>query len=113
MIRLAALSLFVVLVGMVPARITHTRGWVMFGVGTALALTFALFFVVDTRRLKLRLGLGHRAEAVFVVLRRTGLPLLGLAFFLAWTVIYIGLWAFRPDGAFRGLERPPHFADFF
>jgi hypothetical protein len=113
MIRLGALSLFVVLVGMVPARLSPSRGWVVFGAGTAIAVSGALLFVVDTRRMKLRLGLGHRAEAFLVLLRRTGLPVLGLAFFLAWALVYIGLWAFRPDGAFTGLEHRPHFSDFF
>jgi hypothetical protein len=113
MVRLGALSLFVVLVGMVPSRLSPTRGWGIFGAGIALAVTGALLFFADTRRLKTRLGLGHRAEALLMLMRRTGLPVLGLAFFLAWTVVYIGLWAFRPEGAFTGLEHRPHFADFF
>jgi hypothetical protein len=113
MIRLGALSLFVVLVGMVPSRLSPSRGWGIFAAGIALAVTGALLFFADTRRLKSRLGLGHRAEAFLMLLRRTGLPVLGLAFFLAWTVVYIGLWAFRPEGAFTGLEHRPHIADFF
>ena len=48
-----------------------------------------------------------------LVLRRTGLPLLGLVFFLAWTVVYIALWAIHPEQAFTGLPESPRFADFF
>jgi len=113
MVRLGLLSLFVVLVGMVPVRMTHTGAWVVFGGGCAFTIAGAFLFTADTGRLKARLGLGHRAEAVLVVFRRTGLPILGLAFFLAWTVIYIGLWAYHPQTAFHGIEPRPHFADFF
>jgi hypothetical protein len=45
-----------------------------------------------------------------------GLPLLGLAFFLAWTLVYLALWWFHPRGgqaAFAGLGARPRFADFF
>jgi hypothetical protein len=54
-----------------------------------------------------------RAAAVFVALRRVGLVLLALAFFLFWTLIYIGVWRSHPGGAFRGLADPPTFSDFF
>jgi hypothetical protein len=47
------------------------------------------------------------------VLRRTGLPLLGLVFFLGWTVVYVALWAIHPEEAFTGLPDAPRFADFF
>ena len=48
-----------------------------------------------------------------LVLRRTGLPLLGLVFFLAWTVVYVALWAIHPEQAFTGLPDAPRFSDFF
>jgi hypothetical protein len=38
---------------------------------------------------------------------------LALGFFLAWTFVYIALWWARPEGAFRGLDPEPRFADFF
>ena len=56
---------------------------------------------------------GENPSATLGVLRHTGLPLLGLVFFLAWTILYIGLWWVRPDGAFTGLAVAPRFADFF
>jgi hypothetical protein len=40
-------------------------------------------------------------------LRRVGLPLIGLAFFLVWTFVYIGIWWVHPHEAFRGLEQHP------
>ena len=39
--------------------------------------------------------------------------LLALAFFLFWTLIYIGVWRWHPDGAFHGLPHTPTFSDFF
>jgi hypothetical protein len=56
---------------------------------------------------------GNTLGATLGVLRHTGLPLLGLVFFLAWTILYIGLWWVRPNGAFTGLAAAPRFADFF
>jgi hypothetical protein len=113
MIRLAVLSGFVVLVGMIRTRMTPHHAWVVFGVGVGLAVAGGILFAVGTRRLTDRLRLGFRAEAVLLLLRRTGLPLLGLAFFLAWTIVYIGLWAFDPRHSFNGLATLPRFADFF
>jgi hypothetical protein len=60
------------------------------------------------------LGAGvARAAALLLALRRIGLVLLALAFFLFWTLIYIGVWRWHPDGAFRGLPHTPTFSDFF
>ncbi len=116
-IRLGLLSLFVVLVAMVRPRITPgNAGWVTL-VGALAAVFGAAAFLVATRRIALRLPLVERSErvadAVFVLLRRLGLPLLGLAFFLLWTFVYIAVWWAHPQDAFRGLEPHPRFADFF
>ena len=113
MIRLAALSAFVVLVGMIRSRMTHRDAWMIFGVGVGLAATGAVLFAVGSRRLTERMSLGYRAAGILLLLRRTGLPLLGLAFFLVWTIVYVGLWAFDPVHAFDGLAPLPRFADFF
>ena len=60
------------------------------------------------------LGAGvARAAALMLALRRVGLVLLALAFFLFWTLIYIGVWRSHPEGAFRGLPGTPTFSDFF
>ena len=113
MIRLAALSTFVVLVGMIRSRMTHRDAWIIFGVGVGLAATGAVLFAVGSRRLTERLSLDYRAAGILLLLRRTGLPLLGLAFFLVWTIVYVGLWAFDPVHSFAGLAPLPRFADFF
>jgi hypothetical protein len=113
MIRLAILSAFVVLVGMIRSRMTPHDAWIVFGVGAGLAAAGGILFAVGSRRLTERLELSHRVFGVLALFRRMGLPLLGLAFFLVWTIVYVGLWAFDPSHAFDGLERLPRFADFF
>ena len=113
MIRLGVLSAFVVLVGMIRSRMTHQDAWIIFGVGVGLAATGAVLFAVGSRRLTERMSLGYRAAGILLLLRRMGLPLLGLAFFLAWTLVYVGLWWSHPHAAFTGLAAAPRFADFF
>jgi hypothetical protein len=113
MIRLAILSAFVILVEMIRSRMTPDEAWVVFGVGVSLAAAGAVFFAIGSRRLTESLGLSYRAEGVLLLLRKMGLPLLGLAFFLAWTIVYLGLWAFDPVHSFEGLDKLPRFADFF
>jgi hypothetical protein len=115
--RLFILCAFIVAIGMIRPRLTSERaGWVLVGCGivTALALTA---FVLSTARVAHRLPMVAGGVAAFtavrVSLRRVGLPLLALAFFLFWTFVYLGLWWFRPDGTFSGLAEMPRFADFF
>jgi hypothetical protein len=112
MVRLATLSAFVVAIGMIPFHLSHEGAWIVFGSGTALVVTGAAFMLGFTRRLEARLAIPG-VETFLLTLRRTGLPLLGLAFFLAWTLVYIGVWASHPQTAFIGLSDTPRFADFF
>jgi hypothetical protein len=116
-VRLGALGLFIVLVAMVRVRLSaSSAGWAVL-VGALAALAAGGLFLVATRRLAGRLPFPDRAErvtdAIFVILRRVGLPLVGLAFFLVWTFVYIGVWWAHPEEAFRGLGSHPRFADFF
>ena len=116
-LRLAGLCLFIVLVGMIKWRLSvhsadrllHIGGFTVIGAGVT--------FFTATRRLIAHLPLIDRsqslAQAVLQMIRRIGLPLLGLAFFMVWTFIYIALWAVHPTGAFTGLGGTPRFADFF
>jgi hypothetical protein len=113
MIRLAILSAFVVLVGMISSRMTPHHAWIVFGVGAGLAAAGGVLFAAGSLRLTERLELSNRVAGVLLLFRRMGLPLLGLAFFLLWTIVYVGLWAFDPSHSFAGLERLPRFADFF
>ena len=50
-----------------------------------------------------------------MLVRRTGLPLLALTFFLFWTFVYLGLWWYRPEDSFVGIGDTvnPRFSDFF
>ncbi len=54
-----------------------------------------------------------RGTALLLALRHVGIVLLALAFFLFWTLIYIGVWRWHPAGAFQGLPHTPTFSDFF
>jgi hypothetical protein len=81
---------------------------------TAAALAWFLGAAQQLARALPFLQTGERfTGAVLTELRRIGLPLLGLAFFLAWAFVYIALWAVHPTEAFRGLGDRPRFADFF
>jgi hypothetical protein len=113
MLRLAALSAFVVAIGMVRSHLTTGRAWVIVGVGAALVVIGLVALLGATHRLDQRLRLGWASRAFVLVLRRTGLPLLGLVFFLTWTLVYVALWALHPEQAFTGLSDTPRFADFF
>jgi hypothetical protein len=113
MVRLGLLSLFVIAIGMIRGRLTTTTAWVVVGIGAALSVIGLLVLLGATRRLEERLKIPWPAEAFVLLLRRIGLPLVGLAFFLAWTVVYVALWAIHPEEAFTGLAEEPRFADFF
>ena len=116
-IRLGLLSLFVVLTAMVRPRLTHwSAGWLLVA-GLGFVVAAGALFSLATRRVALALPFleapWRLTDAVLLVLRRIGLPLLGLAFFLVWTFVYVGIWWVHPHDAFRGLEQHPRFADFF
>jgi hypothetical protein len=116
-LRLAVLCAFIIAVGMVRPRLSPDSAGVLLLIGGGLVTVGAAAAFVATRRLAARLPLLDRsqrvADAILLVIRRTGLPLLGLAFFLLWTFVYLGLWWFRPEGSFVGLAPNPRFADFF
>ena len=116
-IRLLVLCGFIVAVGMIRPRLTPDAAGVVLVIGGIAVLAGLATFLGTTRRLAARLPLLERsqriADALTLQVRRIGLPLLGLAFFLFWTFVYLGLWWFRPEGAFGGLAANPRFADFF
>jgi hypothetical protein len=116
-IRFVILCASIVAVGMIGGRLTGHSAGVLLVVGVAAGVGGAATFVLATRRLLARLPFVSESQQVFdgvlLVLRRTGLPLLGLAFFGAWTFVYISLWWYAPTQAFTGLAANPRFADFF
>jgi hypothetical protein len=116
-VRLGVLCLFIVAIGMARPRLgPHEAGLILIGGGVG-TLVGALAFLAATRRHAARSSLLDRSErvmgAVFLLLRKTGLPFLGLTFFLFWTFVYLGVWWFHPAEAFTGLDPRPRFADFF
>jgi hypothetical protein len=113
MVRRAALSACVVAIEMIRFHLTRESAWVVVGSGAAVVAAAAAVMLGLTRRLEARLALPGATEALLLAVRRTGLPLLGLAFFLTWTLVYIGVWASHPRTAFTGLAGTPRFADFF
>ena len=113
MIRLATLSLFVVGVGMIRYHLSSRGACADHDPGAGLAAMIAVATFGLTKRIEARLQIPGASEAFLLLLRRTGLPMLGLAFFLAWTVVYIGVWLAHPAQAFEGLGPNPRFADFF
>ena len=113
MLRLAALSLFVVAIGMVRWHLTTTAAWIVVGVGAGIVLVAIAGLLGLTRVLEERLAIPWATQAFVLALRRVGLPLLGLVFFLAWTVVYVALWVIHPEQAFTGLPDEPRFSDFF
>jgi hypothetical protein len=118
-VRLLVACLAIWALGMLSPRIDRGRADVVLIVGWGLILVGLLVLALGTQRMLARLdvpllGAGvARAAALVVALRRIGLVLLALAFFLFWTLIYIGVWRWHPEGAFRGLPHTPTFSDFF
>jgi len=116
-IRLGVLCAAIVGIGMLSPRLSPHSARVLAISGAVAVLVGLALFVVATRRLAERLPFlsasQRLADAVFLQLRRIGLPLLGLLFFLFWTFVYVALWAVHPGMAFRGLGPSPRFADFF
>lgn len=115
--RLAVLCTVIVVVGMARPRISaDSAGWILLGGGLAAFAGF-LCLLAATRYHAGRSAFVERSErviaAVFVLLRKTGLPFLGLAFFLFWAFVYLGVWWYDPGTAFAGLDPSPRFADFF
>ena len=60
------------------------------------------------------LGAGvARVAALILALRRIGLVLLAVGFFLFWTLIYIGVWRSASGRRLQGPAETPRFSDFF
>jgi hypothetical protein len=118
-VRLLGACLAIWALGMFSPEIDRGAADVVLIVGWGVILAALLVLAVGTQRVLQRLdipllGAGvARAAALVLALRRVGLVLLALAFFLFWTLIYIGVWRSHPSAAFHGLPRTPTFSDFF
>jgi hypothetical protein len=116
-IRLGILCLMIIAIELLRPRLSpDSAGWVATG-GAVAMVAGGVLFIGAARRLTAHLPFLSRsqrvADAFVLQLRRIGLPLLALMFFLFWTVVYMALWAFHPGESFRGLGPDPRFADFF
>ncbi len=117
--KLIALCGFIVAVAMLGPRLSPSAaGWVAL-IGAAGVLAGSLAFAVVARRIQ-HVGdtsAGLRiAETLLATLRRLGLPILALGFFLLWTFVYLGVYSAHPEEAFTGLVtdgKDPRFSDFF
>ncbi len=118
-IRLLIACLAIWALGMLSPEITENRAIVVLIFGWGAILAGVLVIVFGTQRIVDRLdvpllGAGvARVAALILALRKIGLVLLAVGFFLFWTLIYIGVWRSHPEGAFRGLPETPRFSDFF
>lgn len=117
-IRLIALCAFIALVGMLSPRLGSGGAGAVAAVGFAAVIAGGIAFAVAAHhvdRTGSSSGAVRAVQAALVILRRLGLPLLALAFFLLWTFVYLALYAVHPDAAFTGLPKDasPRFADFF
>ena len=97
LVRLLVLCAFIVLVEMLRPHLSpHSAGLIAIA-GAVAVLAGAAVFVGAARRLSERLPFLSRsqrmADALALQLRRIGLPLLALLFFLFWTFVYLALWS--------------------
>ncbi len=118
-LRLLSVCIAVWAVGMLSPRVTPHEAGIIVVVGVLLVLGLAILLGAGTRRILLRLRIGvvdrgvAAAEALLVLVRRIGLLVLSLGFFLAWTLVYLGVWWWHPASAFTGLDAHPYFSEFF
>lgn len=105
----------IVAIEMIPVRLTVGRAWWLFGVGLVAPVVLGMLLALRGHAAGVRmLGSSVRlTDAVLAHARHIGLPLIGLAFFGFWTLLYTGLWAANPDEAFGGVGERPRLADFF
>ena len=118
-VRLIALCGFIVVVAMLSPRLSPDAAGLVALIGACAVVAGAIVFSILARNVH-HLGefpAGVRvAETLLMVLRRLGLPILALGFFLLWTFVYLGVWWYHPEEAFTGIVRDgqdPRFADFF
>ncbi len=118
-VRLIALCAFIALVGMLSPRLGSGGAGAVAAVGFGAVIAGAIAFAVAAHHVERTaassFGAVRVVQATLVILRRLGLPLLALAFFLLWTFVYLALYAIHPAEAFTGLPKnaSPRFADFF
>lgn len=114
-IDFALLCAGIVAITMLPIRIRDGDGWwlALFAFG---GVAGVVAFLAVAQRLAHRSAFSFGQAAARMLragVRRLGLPLVGLVFFVVWTAIYITVWLVHPEEAFVGLGAAPRIADFF
>jgi hypothetical protein len=118
-LRLISVCLAVWVVGMLSPRVTPHQAGVTVLVGALAVISVVVLLAAGTRRIlrRLQIGIVDRgvagAEALLVLVRKIGLLVLALGFFLFWTLVYLGVWWWHPASAFTGLDPHPYFSEFF
>jgi hypothetical protein len=118
-LRLLAVCVVVWAIGMLPIRLSPAGAGRLVLVGLVITVCAVVAFAAGTQRILHQLDVPFlsagvaRAEAFLLALRRIGLLLVGLAFVLFWTFVYVGVWWWDPHSAFVGIGQRPRFADFF
>jgi hypothetical protein len=117
--RLIVLCAFIVIVAMLSPRLSPSAAGLLALIGAAGVIAGAIVFTVIAHGVQ-HLGAASAglrvAETLLATLRKLGLPILALGFFLLWTFVYLGVYWYHPNEAFTGLVRngeDPRFADFF
>ena len=114
-IHMLVLIVAIVLIEMIPVRLTVERATLLCVIGALTPVALGAYLVLrrPAERLPVLGSSVRLTNAILTRSRHIGLPLLGLAFFGFWTLVYTGLWAFNPDEAFGGVAERPRLADFF
>jgi len=118
-LRLISVCLAVWAVGMLSPRVTPHQAGVIVLLGALAVISVIVLLGAGTRRIlgRLQIGIVDRgvaaAEALLLLVRKIGLLVLSLGFFLFWTLVYLGVWWWHPASAFTGLDPHPYFSEFF
>ena len=118
-VRLISVCLGVWAIGMLSPRLTPHQAGVVVLVGAAAVVGVVVLLAASTHRTLRRLQIRfvdrgiEAAEALLMLVRSIGLLVLSLGFFLFWTLVYLGVWWWRPSGAFAGIGPHPYFSEFF
>ena len=102
-LRLLGACIAIWILGMFSPEITPHTASIILIVGWSFIAAIVLVIALGTHRVVERLDLPLlgsgvvRVTALLLALRKVGIVLLALAFFLFWTLIYIGVWRSHRD----------------
>lgn len=119
-VKFAVLCGAVAGISMLSPKLSRNEAGVVALVGVVGILAGAGVLAFTTRRLARRrshqsnVALERYLASSFLgLIRTTGVALIGLAFFAVWSFVYLSMWWFSPELAFKGLDAAPRYSDFF